>query len=419
MNTHANESPQALAGLRVLELSDEKGQQCGKLLADLGATVIKVEPPEGSPSRYVGPFFNDRNDVNASLHFWHYNTNKRSITLDTASPKGRRLLLRLMKTADVIIETLPPGTMAARGLGYAQAQKANPRIVYCSITPYGQSGPWAGYAGSDLTLLASGGIMALCGYDPADDPRQQPIAPGGGNALLIGDGFACLSILAAIHMRGVHGNGNFIDVSIQEAVALCTEVAFPMFSMTGQEQVRHTGRHAIPTDLPKIQFLCKDGRYVNCFTPRLDPDGFIRLRAWLAKHNLAGELMNERLTDPEVLITSMMPVFEAVGRLASLCTARDFCTEAQRIGLPWTIVQAPSDLLDDAHLKARKFFVDVSHPEIGKAITYPGAPYKLHGAPWRVRRRAPLLGEDNITVYHDELGLSLTHIKGLDDAGVI
>jgi crotonobetainyl-CoA:carnitine CoA-transferase CaiB-like acyl-CoA transferase len=225
--------------------------------------------------------------------------------------------------------------------------------------------------------------------------------------------------LAALQLRSTQGIGNYIDVSIQEAVALCTEIGFPLHTMTGQEQGRHTGRHAVPTDLPKIQFACKDGRYVNCFTPRLDPEAFVRLRAWLAKHQLTEGLMDERLTDPEVLITSMVPVFNAVGRLASLFTAASFCAEAQRLGFPWTIVQAPSDLLNDAHLKARRFFTAVDHPEIGQRFTYPGAPYKMHGTPWHIHRRAPLLGKDNIAVYHGELGLSRARINALSKAGVI
>ncbi|HEX2278239.1 MAG TPA: CoA transferase [Candidatus Tectomicrobia bacterium] len=190
--THAAESgaasppPGPLTGLRVLELADEKGQFCGKLMADLGADVIKIEPPGGEHTRIVGPFLDDIPHRERSLSFWHYNTSKRGITLNLETPEGRGLFRRLVPTADVLLETSPPGYLPSLGLGYDELSRLNPRLIVCSLTPFGQTGPWRGYQSSDLLQLAAGGQMGCCGYDPEDVPAAPPIAPGGGNAWHIG-----------------------------------------------------------------------------------------------------------------------------------------------------------------------------------------------------------------------------------------
>ena len=180
MTSDATTGP--LADLRVVELAGEQGQWCGRLLADLGADVIKVEPPAGAPERAVGPFYHDEPHPDRSLSFWHYNSGKRGIALDTDSPEGADLLRRLVARADVSLETQPPGRLAALGLGPEQLQGENPRLVYCSLTPFGQDGPWRDFVTTDLVQMAGGGQMASCGYDEEDYPEAPPIAPGGGNA---------------------------------------------------------------------------------------------------------------------------------------------------------------------------------------------------------------------------------------------
>ena len=171
-----------LTNLRVLELANEKGEFCGKLMGDLGADVIKVEPPGGETTRAVGPFLNDIPHPDRSLSFWHYNTSKRGITLNLKTREGQELFRRLAESADVILETFPPGYLGSLGLGYEDLVPANPKLILCSLTPFGQTGPWRDYMSSDLAHMAAGGQMASCGYDEVDVPDAPPIAPGRGIA---------------------------------------------------------------------------------------------------------------------------------------------------------------------------------------------------------------------------------------------
>ncbi len=157
-----------LGDLRVIEVGGEVGEWCAKLMADLGADVIKIEPPGGAAEREIGPFLDDIPTAERSLHFWHYNTSKRGITLDLESVAGRELLRRLADTADVVLKSYPPGYLPSIGLGYRELEGSNPRLVMCSLTPFGQQGPWRDYRTSDLVHLAVGGQMGECGYDEVD-----------------------------------------------------------------------------------------------------------------------------------------------------------------------------------------------------------------------------------------------------------
>ncbi len=410
---------QALDDARVLEVAGWQGQLCGKLLAGMGADVIKIEPPEGSPVRRCGPFHQDRPGANGSLAFWHYNIGKRGVTLDLDAPEGQRLFRELARSADVVLESMTPRWMAARGLGHEALRRINPRLVCCAATPYGQTGPWSRHKSSDLVLMASGGQMGLCGYDPADDPNDTPIAPGGGNAWHIADHYACIAILIALRNRDATGAGDVIDCSAQEAIALCNEGAFPDYVARGADRLRQTGRHANLAGSPPVQFRCKDGRYVNCFLTGLRPEQFVRLVEWLDEYGLAGEFKDDRYLDSEELRPKMPDLMAAVGRLCAHLTSEEVFHGGQGRKLAWTAVRAPSELLEDAHLRARGFFVEVRHPELRRSFTYPGAPFVMRGTPWRFRRRAPLLGEDNVAVFHREMGMSLERLNALAEMGVI
>src|SRR5260370_6322876 len=208
--------PGPLAGLRVLELADETGQFCGKLLGDLGAEVVKIEPLGGEPSRQIGPFLDDIPHPERSLSFWYYNTAKRGVTLNLETADGRQLFGRLAATSDVILETFRPGFLASLGLDYESLRTQNPRLIMCALTPFGQTGPWRDYASSDLLHMAAGGDIASSGYDEADVPNAPPIAPGGGNAWHMGCHFAYLAVMAALVYRTDAGQRQSSDTSISE-----------------------------------------------------------------------------------------------------------------------------------------------------------------------------------------------------------
>ncbi|MCI0897466.1 MAG: CoA transferase, partial [Chloroflexi bacterium] len=159
-----------LAGVRVLELTGEHAQFCGKLMADLGADVIKIEPPGGQENRNIGPFLDDQPGPERSLHFWHYNTSKRGVTIDITKPEGQAIFRKLAASAELVLESYPAGRLPELGLGYDILSADNPGLIMCSVTPFGQDGPWRDFQTSDLLHLAAGGQMASSGYDPEDVP---------------------------------------------------------------------------------------------------------------------------------------------------------------------------------------------------------------------------------------------------------
>lgn len=402
-------APGPLHGLTVLELADEIGQFCGKLLADLGADVIKVEPAEGESARHIGPFFQDIADPNRSLSFWHYNTSKRGITLTLENAEDADTLRALAADADVVLESRRPGYLAALGLGYDQLSALNPALVMCSLTPFGQTGPWRDYASSDLLHLAAGGEMASSGYDDADIADAPPIAPDGGQAWHTGAHFAYLGIMAALVQRTVTGRGQHVDVSVHEACALTTESAVASYIYRGEVVRRQTGRHHSTRPTPRTQFRCSDGRYVNAFLGALNVGIVARLAEWLHSHGLAQDLLQDKYRDPEVVRASARYIVdEVIGNFVAQLPAEQVYREAQERGFTWGAVLAPDELLEDPHLADRGFWVDVEHPELGRAFTYPGTAAIYGGSPWQITRRAPLLGEHNEEVLGDRKSSGLS-----------
>ena len=252
-----------LSGLRVLELTGEHAQFCGKLMADLGADVIKVEPPGGQGTREVGPFLDDEAGPERSLYFWHYNTSKRGITLDITKPEGQEVFRKLAATAGLVLESFTAGYLPSLGLGYDSLSADNSGLIMCSVTPFGQDGPWRDYQTSDLLHLAAGGQMASSGYDVEDVPDAPPIAPGGGNAWHIASHYSYIAIMGALYHRDFTGEGQYIDVSVHEACSLTTEGAIAIYLSTGEVVRRHTGRHASADMSPGIQHATNDGGYLN------------------------------------------------------------------------------------------------------------------------------------------------------------
>ena len=410
-----------LAGLRILELADEKGQFCGKLLGDLGADVIKIEPPGGEPCRGVGPFLDDIPHPDRSLSFWYYNTSKRGITLNLETAEGQALFRRLADTADVVLETFRPGFMASVGLGYETLRKTNPGLILCALTPFGQTGPWRDFLSSDLLHMAAGGEMASCGYDEADVPNAPPIAPGGGNAWHMGCHYAYMAIMAALVHRTVTAEGQYIDVSIHEACALTTESAIANYVYRGETLRRQTGRHHAPAPTPRTQFRAKDGVYVTALiSGGLNPRNVRSLADLMEPFGMAADLRDPKYADPAVVAGSTSHIIDGVlaDFIASL-PAEEVYHAGQARGFTWGAVRAPEDLLDDPHLHDRNFWIMVEHPELGRSFIYPGEAALYNGSPWEISRRAPLVGEHNVSIYRDEFGLADGALTILRESGVI
>ena len=394
-----------LAGLRVIELADECGQFCGKLMADLGADLIKVEPPYGEKTRTFGPFLGDQPGVNRSLSFWHYNTSKRGVTLELECEAGSNAFRCLVEDADVLLESRRPGYLPKLGLGYETYRDSNPGLVMCSLTPFGQTGPWRDYLSSDLLHFAAGGQMASCGYDESDDSRSMPIAPDGGNAWHTGAHYAYIAIVAALFKRTITAVGQYIDASVHEACALSTESAVASYEFRGEVVRRQTGRHHSVSATAPTQFRCRDGIYVNAILWGLTPPMVRRLAEWMDEHNLADDLLDERYGEAGFVRAQMQHILEVTADFIASMTADEIYHGGQARGFTWSAVRAPDELLDDPHLRDRDFWVDVEHPEQGTHFTYPGGAAIYNGTPWKISRRAPLLGEHNAEILAGELAL--------------
>src|SRR5271168_4472232 len=237
-----------LSPYRVLDLTTERGLLCGQMLADMGADVVKVEPPGGSSARSIGPFYRDAPHPDRSLYWWAYNRNKRAITLDLEREAGRALLRRLAGRADFLIESHNPGYLSQHNLGFADLAKINPGLIYVSITPFGQDGPKANYADSDLIIMAAGGPLLLAG--DADRPPVRLCVP---QAYLHASADAAVAALAAHHERVRSGLGQHVDVAAVQSVAMATQSSILAAAVGSTELCRMSGGVKVgPLEFPLI-----------------------------------------------------------------------------------------------------------------------------------------------------------------------
>ena len=396
---------------RVLDLADEKGVYCGKLLGDLGADVIKVEPRGGDKTRFRGPFHNNEVHPEKSLHFLYFNTSKGSITLNLEDSTGQAIFKRLAEKADVVVESFPVGYLASLGLGYPALRKINPRLVMSSITPFGQKGPLSGYKATDINIMAMSGYMQLIG-----EPDQQPLVLGGEQSFYPGAQYAAAGTVAALFYRdATSGKGQHVDVSMQEAMITFYHEQTPVAMwQKKKENVSRVGvMDAMVT--PCGLYPCKDGWISLCVVTPLEWD---TLAQWI--HEVTGndEVLQEQYKGG---LISRMPVRDMVNVMVidftDRLTTRELFLEGQKRKLAVLPVNDAPSLLEDAQLNSRGFWVELDHPVVGK-MKYPkGALYSdAIGAP---RKAAPLLGEDNERIYCDELGYSKEDLAVLRTTGVI
>jgi benzylsuccinate CoA-transferase BbsE subunit len=403
--------PAALDGLRVLDLTGPMGVYCGKLLADLGADVVLVEPLDGAAARRLGPYYRDEPGPEHSLFHWHFNANKRGVTLDLDTRDGQEVLRRLVGSADVLIETFAPSYLPGLGLGYDRLRSLNPRLIMTSITPFGQEGPYADYLGEELVGQASGGLLWMCGW-----PDRPPVMMGGWPAMHQASAEAASATLIAEHVREVNGVGEHVDVSIQASVPLTLMASMPEYFVTGvQRQPRVGDGHRSALN---GMFACSDG-YAD-FRFRGRPGQWRGLVEWLDSEGMAEDLSEPRWTDPAFRreAENFAHIDEVFQRFIRRFTREDAVDLSQRKGLETGAVYTAEDIVNDPQLAARRFFVDLDHDELGRSFSYPGGPYLLTETPWRLRRRAPLLGEHNLEIYGG-LGLSVTEITSLRAARAI
>ncbi len=411
-----------LAPYRALDLTDEQGFLCGKILGDLGADVIKVEPPGGDRARNIGPFYDNVVDPKNSLYWWAYNANKRGVTLNLEMPAGQDIFRRLAQTADFVIESFRPGYLEDLALGYDALRVINPRLIMTSITPFGQTGPYSGYKGADIVTTALSGFMSLVGE--ADGPPQCVALP---QSPLWAGMYAAAGALIALHHRQATGQGQHVDISAQASLLWALANA-PAFWDLNQENPQRAGTLIIGRSITgaKMQAIhpCRDG-YINfiIYGGMAGRRSNQALVAWMDEYGLASESLKQKDWDSFDIATATQEEIDEIERPAAALfrqlTKAEFlegATQREILGYP---VSDAGDIWGDAHLAAREFWQGVEHPDLGRAITYPGAFAKFSETPLQIRRRAPLIGEHNQEVYGDELGMSNRELAELQGAGVV
>ena len=400
----------ALGHLRVLEVGEDVGELCGKMLADMGAVVTRVEPPGGAATRRIGPFLEDRPHPDRSLHFWGYNTNKRSITLDLDRADGQALFRRLAERADILVESMPPGYMDDRGLAHDDLQGVSPLLVYVSISAFGRGGPRGGMVGGDLIGWAASGYMYTTGWT-----WQRPTRPWGRQAAHTGCLYAVSGALAAVLNRWRTGKGQHVDVSLQEGVASTVEGDLPFYVgdkiVSGRRNNDHVNNFGGSKVLP-----CKDG-WVNFDIGWRQ--GRNRIVDWMVEEDAAGDLADEKWLDDKYRRANIDHVVAVVSDWTRTKNKAEFFHEGHERGIECAPVNTIAEVFEDRQLLHRKHWVEVGHPELGRRFTYAGAPYMFTETPWSMRRRAPLVGEDNGAVYGDELGLDGGELTALAEKGII
>lgn len=393
----------ALDGLLILDTSGPMGNYCGKLFADLGADVILVEPPGGTALRREPPFVDDRPDPDGGLSFLYANGNKRSIVLDLdGSAEDRSVFRALAARAHLLIETRRPGEMAALGLGAKQLMDANPALVVTSITPFGQTGPYAQYVAEDLIGMAMGGLLYLGGY-----PETPPITSYGNQAYAAANLYGATASMLAVLAAEDTGTGEHVDVSMQESVVMALETAAQFFDLEGSVKKRWGGRqrHAGTGVFP-----CKDG-YIYFMAGGVGGNRFWKLSCdWFDEAGVPGaaQFREEKWFTHDWLGTDEAKrIFaEVFIPFAMTFTMEELYRTGQDKHVPIAPVSTPADLLVNPQLKHRGFFTPMTHPSRTEPFLAPGAPYKLDRTPWSVERPAPRLGQHTAEILAE---FGLTH----------
>jgi benzylsuccinate CoA-transferase BbsE subunit len=394
----------------VLEIADEKGVYCGKLFADMGADVIKIERPGGDATRRIPPFWGDDPADDKSLFFLYTNTSKRGVTLDVEASEGRRLLERLVSTADLMLETFPPGYMQGLGLGYEALRERNPRLVLTSITDFGQTGPYKHYKSSDLIASALGGSMFVTGEE--DDP---PVRLAGSQACRMASTYAAVASMVALWHSAISGRGQHVDISVEEATVSVSHICGVGKWLDDGIVPRRRGS-GLFASVPSGAYSCSDGTIYLMINRPLHWQALAR---WI--HEVTG---NQEVLDPmfEGPSSQRQPYRELLDLYISEFTARftveELYHEGQGRHIAFTPVNGASAVAHDEHLVARDYFVQVEHRS-GDVLAYPGAPYRHSATPWHIDRPAPHAGEHNREIYLEELGVSAEELRSLASRGII
>ncbi|MBN1627010.1 MAG: CoA transferase [Deltaproteobacteria bacterium] len=409
----------ALSPYRVLDLTDEKGFLCGRMLAVMGAEVIKVEPPCGDRARAFPPFYKDDPHPEKSLYYLAYNANKKSITLDIESRDGQDILKRLVKTADFLVESFKPGYMDELGLGYADLSRINPGIIMTSISPFGQTGPYHDYNSSELMCAAMSGHMFITG-----DPDRPPVHISIPQAYSLGSAEALIATMAAHYYRRQTGEGQHVDVSIREAMIKTTVNTIPMWENKGMITERGGQFWMLRGEKQRVLWPCKDGAvsfgmHGGGFGAKTNRE----LVKWMDSEGMASDYLKNMDWENLDMETAPQDLYDELSdsiiRFFRTHTKMELSREALARGIMLAPVQTIADISGSQQLEARVFWEDVEYPRLKDTIKYPGAFIKSSESSCRRTAPAPYKGQHNEDIYIRELGITGEDLVILKGAGVI
>lgn len=380
---------QGLDKIRVLEFPDPKSALCGKLLSDMGADVVLVEPPQGAPMRVHPPYANGSNQ---SLFFWFMNANKRSFTTSIDQPQGRQAFLDLVKKADIVIDPFKPGHLAALGLDDKSLFAANPSLILISVTGFGQTGPFKHFASSDIIAMAMSGLMSLTG-----DPEREPLVSPAIQGYQVGSLWATIAVQAAVFRRMRTGQGARLDISLQEAIYDMTEMGHSTWLANQETVKRLKGDH--PIACPFKVYEAKDGYAFIC-------GQWDQMLGWMEALGIEiGSMRNPDFIAPLERIARRDEVNAAVAQFAKLVPKQDLFTQGAQRGMPCAPVQTTRHILDDEQLKYRDFFTTIPDPrpeKSGVTYPYPSLPFRGKDGPWKKLATAPpSVGQHNVDILND------------------
>lgn len=380
----------ALEGVKVLDLTHHvAGPYCTKLMADFGAEVVKVERPGGDPARRIPPFYHDETGPDKSLLFIYLNTNKQGITLNLKTGRGSEIFKELAQDSDILVENYAPRVLPSLGLDYDSLRSINPSLVMVSISNFGQTGPYRDYKANDIVEYALGGLMYIFGShhrEPLKHALHQAQFKAGTNA-------ASAALMALYHQR-LAGEGQHVDISVQESIASGLRDVVNNYTNTGavrRRQPNHSG------DLTRIR-QTSDGHI-------LPNPGIGAALNWNSVVDFleAPELDDDKFSTPSARLANAEELGEILDRIFRTKSKFDVFFAAHQKRFIYGVVQSPEEVLADEQFQHRCYFVEIDHPVVG-SITYPGAPFLMEGTPWEVKIPAPTLGQHNSQVFRDRLG---------------
>jgi len=384
-----------LAPYRVLDLTHTHGVLCAQILGDLGADVIQIEPPGGAPGRGLGPFLNGEPDPEGSLYWWGYARGKRSMELDIDAQ--RDIFLKLVERADFLIEAETPGNLEERGIGYAELSQLNPGLIHLSISPFGQDGPKAQWAASDITIMASAGPMAITG-----DEDRPPVRVSVPQAWHFGAAEGAVGAMLALHERNRSGRGQHIDVSAQQAAALATQANILSAAVNESTLQRIAGGLKAGDLRIRLTYPAADGHVsiTHVFGATIGPPTR-RLMEYVYEEGFCDAATRDKdwVEYGLLLATGAEPIeeFERVKQCVEACTRSKTKAELLRVAMERRLLLAPMTNIEDVatseQFASRDFFVRPQGQGRSAQIDYPGAFAKFSATPMQSRNRPPRIGE--------------------------